>query len=270
MKKFFVPILVALASLPLTSIAQSENPRGIYKMMTLTGKQGEIPSPFDQYKICTDSISLTLTVNGNLFVIGNKEKIVYTGSQPIPADSKSMLVYDSNAEHFTLKWWSTTPNHLYFPENDWCIEKYESNKYSKIGKIVFDALNGKAETSTSNPLYGTWQIVGTVEELRKKKIKQLYKDRQADTNSRRPSSYLILTPSNDIFMFDKGGMVGGNVEYDGKNAIKKGTQTRQVKWLSKNRIALETRTNFNAGWQILERVTDGQSMMSRIMHANRP
>lgn len=38
MKKFFVPILVALASLPLTSIAQSENPRGIYKMMTLTGK----------------------------------------------------------------------------------------------------------------------------------------------------------------------------------------------------------------------------------------
>ena len=52
MKKFFAPILVALASLPLTSIAQSENPRGIYKMMTLTGKLGEIPSPFDQYKIC--------------------------------------------------------------------------------------------------------------------------------------------------------------------------------------------------------------------------
>ena len=59
----------------------------------------------------------------------------------------------------------------------------------------------------------------------------------------------------------------GNVEYDGKNALKKGTQTRQVKWLSENRIALETRTNFNAGWQILERVTDGQTVMSRIMHA---
>ena len=39
MKKFFAPILVALASLPLTSIAQSENPRDIYKMMTLTDSQ---------------------------------------------------------------------------------------------------------------------------------------------------------------------------------------------------------------------------------------
>ena len=269
MKKFFVPILVALASLPLTSIAQSENPRGIYKMMTLTGKQGEIPSPFDQYKICTDSISLTLNVIGNLFLISNKENIFYTGNQPIPADSKSMLIYDSNAEHFTLKWWSTHLNNPYFPENDWCIEKYESNKYSKIGKILFDALNGKAETSISNPLIGTWQIIGMVEEPQKKKIKQLYKDRQADTNNRRPNSYLILTPNYDISMFEKSGMVG-NVEYDGKEALKKGTQTRQVKWLSKNRIALETRTNFNAGWQILERVTDGQTMMSRIMHAYLP
>ena len=62
----------------------------------------------------------------------------------------------------------------------------------------------------------------------------------------------------------------GNVEYDGKEALKKGTLTRQVKWLSENRIAVGTPTNYNEGWQILERVTDGQSMMSRIMHANRP
>ena len=41
--------------------AQTENPRGIYKMTTLTGKQGEVKAPFEQYKICTDSVTLMVT-----------------------------------------------------------------------------------------------------------------------------------------------------------------------------------------------------------------
>ncbi len=55
-------LTVALVAMPSMTRAQTENPRGIYKMTTLTGNQGEIVSPFDQYKICTDSITLTLTV----------------------------------------------------------------------------------------------------------------------------------------------------------------------------------------------------------------
>ena len=54
----------ACLSLPIVSNAQTESPRGIYKMMTLTGKQGEIKAPFDQYKICTDSVTLMLNVQG--------------------------------------------------------------------------------------------------------------------------------------------------------------------------------------------------------------
>ena len=61
-----VKLLLAAACtfLPIIANAQMENPRGIYKMMTLTGKQGEIKAPFDQYKICTDSLTLMLYVQG--------------------------------------------------------------------------------------------------------------------------------------------------------------------------------------------------------------
>ena len=40
----------AFISLPIIAKAQTENPRGIYKMTTLTGKMGEVKAPFEQYK----------------------------------------------------------------------------------------------------------------------------------------------------------------------------------------------------------------------------
>ena len=126
----------ACLSLPIVSNAQTENPRGIYKMMTLTGKQGEIKAPFDQYKICTDSVTLMLNVQGTSFQIQDTDHMVfyYTGEQPKDENDKSTLIYDSNAEHFTLKWWNSGRGHLYFPDNNWCIEKYEANQYSEIGR----------------------------------------------------------------------------------------------------------------------------------------
>ena len=82
MKKTFITML--LATLTLGAAAQTENPRGIYKMMTLTGKQGEIKAPFDQYKICTDSITMMVSVQNAFFNIVDNDKQVfnYTGDQP--------------------------------------------------------------------------------------------------------------------------------------------------------------------------------------------
>lgn len=37
-----------------------------------------------------------------------------------------------------------------------------------------------------------------------------------------------------------------------------------VKWLTKDRIAVEEHIDYRIDWKILERVNDGQSMMSRI------
>ena len=53
MKKNIITILLALVAV--TGQAQTENPRGIYRLMTLVGKNGEVNSPFHQYKVCTDS-----------------------------------------------------------------------------------------------------------------------------------------------------------------------------------------------------------------------
>ena len=84
------------ATMALWATAQTENPRGIYKMMTLTGKLGEVKSPFDQYKICTDSITLMVNVQNAFFNISNTDKHIlnYTGDQPKYENDKGTLIYD--------------------------------------------------------------------------------------------------------------------------------------------------------------------------------
>lgn len=48
-------VATVFASQPISLAAQTENPRGIYKMVKLVGNLGEIDAPFEQYKICSDS-----------------------------------------------------------------------------------------------------------------------------------------------------------------------------------------------------------------------
>ncbi len=263
MKKTFITML--LATLTLGAAAQTENPRGIYKMMTLTGKQGEIKAPFDQYKICTDSITMMVSVQNAFFNIVDNDKQVfnYTGDQPKSEAEKSTLIYDSNADHFTLKWWSENSHHLYFPDNDWCIEKYESGQYSDMGRIAFDALTGKAETDANNPLTGTWRLIGYVDELNnlKKEVAEL---RANYPKSKYYNSYYVMSPKNLVLI--AGGRGGGimNVEYYSKTSFKSNNITHNVKWLSKNCIAIDERQDYRIDWQILERVTDGTTPLSSI------
>jgi hypothetical protein len=258
-------ITMLLAALTMGATAQTENPRGIYKMMTLTGKLGEVKAPYEQYKVCTDSCTLMVAFNAAFFSISDNDHTVfnYTGDKPKSENDKSTLIYDSNAEHFTLKWWSQYPSHLYFPNNDWCIEKYESGQYSGQARIVFDALTGKAEVDPRNPLTGTWRIIGYVDELRdiKKGLPKLY---EQYPTSKYFNSFMVLSPENVVIT--TGGRAGGvdKVEYTGKNAYKMGNKTFRVKWLTKDRIAVEEHIDYRTDWQILERVTDGQTPLSRI------
>lgn len=94
----------AILLLPALSNAQTENPRGIYKLMTLTGKQGEVKAPFEQYKICTDSVTLMLSMRQAAFMISQNDKTVfnYTGDHHEDMNDKSTLIYDSNADHFSM------------------------------------------------------------------------------------------------------------------------------------------------------------------------
>ena len=63
----------AFFSLPKVANAQTENPRGIYKMTTLTGKMGEVKAPFEQYKICTDSVTLMVSERAAFFSISDND-----------------------------------------------------------------------------------------------------------------------------------------------------------------------------------------------------
>ncbi len=267
MKKSIITLL--LVSLAMAATAQTENPRGIYKMMTLTGKVGEVKAPYEQYKVCTDSVTLMVSFQNAFFSIGNNDHRVfnYTGDQPKDVNDKSTLIYDSNAEHFSMKWWSQYPNHLYFPNNDWCIEKYESGQYTELGRIAFDALTGKAEVDPRNPLSGTWRIIGYVDELRdvKKALPKLHGEYRT---SKYFNSFMVLSPKNAVLITSGRGGGVDKVEYDGKKAYKMGNKTYQVKWLTKDRIAVEEHIDYRIDWQILERVTDGQTPLSRIASQN--
>ena len=267
MKKSIFTLL--LASLTIGTAAQTENPRGIYKMMTLTGKVGEMKAPFEQYKVCTDSVTLMVSFQNAFFSIGDNDHKVfnYTGDQPKDENDKSTLIYDSNADHFTMKWWSQYTSHLHFPKNDWCIEKYESGQYSEFGRIAFDALTGKAEVDPRNPLTGTWRIIGYVDELRDIK-KGLPKLHEQYRTSKYFNSFMVLSPKNAVLITSGRGGGVDKVEYDGKNAYKMGNKTYRVKWLTKDRIAVEERIDYRIDWQILERVTDGQTPLSCIASQN--
>ena len=75
MKKSIITLL--LVSLAMAATAQTENPRGIYKMMTLTGKVGEVKAPYEQYKVCTDSVTLMVSFQNAFFSIGNQQTGFY-------------------------------------------------------------------------------------------------------------------------------------------------------------------------------------------------
>ena len=266
MKKYILTLL--LGSFAIGATAQTENPRGIYKLMTLIGKSGEVNSPYHQYKVCTDSLTLMVVFGRNgTFQINNNDRMVfnYTGDQPKSEDDKSILIYDSNAEHFTEKWWSEYPYHIIFPHNDWCVEKYKSGEYTAESRIAFDAMTGKTEVDAKNPLTGTWRFIGELDELRDLK-KGLAKLHERYPKSKYYNNFFIFTPKNLVFASSGSGIVG-DVVYDGKKGYtyKYNNITRKVKWLSKDRIAVELHTEIGTDWQILERVTDGQTPMSHII-----
>jgi hypothetical protein len=268
--KLKLVMTIMLVTLTLTCSAQTENPRGIYKMMTIIGKAGEVKAPFDQYKICTDEVTLTLSMKqAGYFILHDNDKgkiFNYTGEQPTDENDQSIKIFDSDSHHFSMKWWSNFSNHLIFPENNWCTEKYEADKYSGVARPVFEALTATPSIDSSNPLLGTWRILGMLDELKgaKKQVKTLKANYET---SKYVGEYLSIAPSSIVYVLvdkNSGGQVmkGGSKD---KNSLTQNDQTRAIKWISKDIAAMEIRKENISNWQILERVTDGQTLLSRIV-----
>ena len=74
---------------------------------------------------------------------------------------------------------------------------------------------------------------------------------------------MVFTPQSLTTVFSRGGGVD-IIELNGKKAYMSAGKTYQIKWLSKNRIAIEDHIDYRTDWMILERVTDGSTPLSHI------
>lgn len=247
-----------------------ENPRGIYKMTSLVEKNGrEMTSPFDQYKICTDSITLNLNIVGTKFSISKEESILnYTGEKPDKKQAHAIRVYDSNAEHFTLKWWSSFSNHLLFPENDWCTEFYVANSYSEKGKALFDALTQPTPTAEpEHPLYGNWHRISMTEDLDNMKEKWEALSKQENANEKYSGLDIIMI--NEAYFINSGGEIL-NAESDGKTFLgfrsskSNSLNKMSVTWLSDNYIIVTRQHGKTAAHELWKRITDDVPPISHI------
>ena len=254
-------------------MAQTDNPRGVYKLTSLIDKEGvTIQAPFDQYKICTDSVTLMFTMQGSGFSLGKNDSQVfnYTGEKPDANNATATRIFDSNAEHFTLKWWSTYQSHLYFPHNDWCTEFYESGKYSVNAKTILDALMSPSDSNPQCPFIGTWRFLGMMDEIRdvKKQLIALHKNIEDGMDI----GNLIFTPSYAIMYSNRGR--SGSIEYAGYKGKKKilmsNLQHKNIReqnfiWLSKDCFAMEIHLDgYRTDYQIWERMPNTEPLINKI------
>lgn len=266
MKKLFLFIGLTLV-ITLTAMAQTENPRGVYKLITLDGRAGLVNAPLDQYKICTDSVTLMLNVyQGDKFQIGRSDKEIlnYTGEKLEAEDDHTTRIYDSNAEHFTLKWWSENPNSPFFPTKGWCTEFYEAGKYSPEAKLFFDVLMNPATTEkNSNPFIGTWRFVGYMDELQNTKKEVARMLAEYPHSKYHNWRFLVFQPQNIIQVVQQIG-ISGKAEYDGKNIYKYNGKENTVKWLSHDIFAYSFTNDYRTDYEIWQRVTDDTPLINYI------
>lgn len=162
--------LAALAACVLVATnvqAQQENPRGIYKLMRTTIKSGEtVKAPIDQYKLCGDSACPMLIIHDPIerrnditpFELWNinKQPFNYTGDRS--AEELGNWIFDSNDEHFTLKWYSAFSAQPWMPAGGWVTEWYERKApFSEKADWLFNALVKDYPAEKGN-LNGFWEV----------------------------------------------------------------------------------------------------------------
>lgn len=256
LKSFFIGgcLILPIAGMSQNSESKTQNPRGIYKLTTITSNGIVQYAPFDQYKICTDSVTLTMSINNNgFFGISNTDKVIlnYTGEEVKGENDTSTKIYNSDDKGFTLKWWSNIKNHMLFPYNDWCIEEYKSGEYSSTASKIFSALMTVQERDKKNDLIGTWRVLGRMDELRdvKEQLESMY---EKNPTTKPNSNFIIFSPD---CLVDLSGICL-NISYESKKSIKTGGVTQRIKWLKKDLIAIEFKKGYQIDYTIYERVTN--------------
>lgn len=287
-KLLLAAVLMGFSAL---SYAQTENPRGIYKLMALKGKKELRPYVADIYKIITDSVTMRLMVADNdkqrfRIDIPDFKPFNYTGERTSAEDNdRSQQVYDSDSTRFTQKWWCNTevPTHPIFPYNDWCYEFYESGCYTPEGDAIFKAIN-TVHADSMNPFIGTWQILATIENQQKENAEELVKRLQKVDNlvdvlmflsnnsvgHNRFNEYMLFTPSHLVTTMQPKNMhlvlgtISG-VSYNGNDAFALcDGNTYKIYWLLDGSFVQQVQIDDKIFSRVLKRLSDDQTFLSRI------
>ncbi len=159
-------LVIATAS----TFAQSEAPRGLYRMQRLgyeNGQPDRVPEMV-QYKYSSDYVPMTLMVTKNTpadysYVMRMDEPHPYnfTGDIAVGQDGRGTRIYNSNSEHFTLKWYnSVRPNEgKVFPMNEFITEYYDRKDIEPQMQRSIEMLEMKHK-QPKHRFAGCWCMVG--------------------------------------------------------------------------------------------------------------
>lgn len=260
---FFIFLIIESNIAAVAQEGFSENPRGVYKLIDFVGRGGETFEPSEeQYKICTDSVTVTLIVNGDNFDFSLRDGNMvfnYTGEEPDVSNPHASRIYESNAQRFSVKWWSLGYyDRPLFPKADWCIEHYEADKFSEAGRAIIDAFMSANYRDDSNPLIGVWSPVGAVRNIQDaEEVKRVL-----ETSEIVNTNYCILTPSLLLNSADRRGKIT-HIDIKDKDSLQIGTSIRRITWLSPDTIAID----LQQGHTIWVRVNLGESLFASIASA---
>ena len=155
------------------TLPSNENdPVGLYRMQLITYEEGGSVIPdYEQYKYCSKNVTWTLKVNRTddgmtevLFYDNDYSVLRYTGSGPVGEDGRGFRIFNSNLEHFTLKWYNRDRYSDLFPLNTFITEIYDAKKGVNADvRTIADILESYPTLTKANQpkqLTGCWERVG--------------------------------------------------------------------------------------------------------------
>lgn len=243
-RKTILSVLLMLGVI--SASAQTENPRGLYKLQKFFYDDGtEKPAPFEQYKFCGENAMMTFTVsedkeNGSIrFNMKNLDRTTfnYTGQRPMGSDGKGIQIYDSSKKAFKLRWFNDRfKNHIHFPDSSWVGETYSSTK--GISPLVAEAIKALTtkEWVSKNKLVGVWRRRGFT-----------YNTRDISIVIPVPEFYKIYTEKNVLMMDNIDDIMPEYMEmhclfqpcqYLSESAILEGKSNCAIHWVSDSTLTL--------------------------------
>ena len=104
--------------------------------------------------------------------VNDKEPLLFTGQRARGEDGRETQVYDSNKDHFTMRWYNSTNNSTIFPPNEFIDEFYDAKKEVEDDvRKVFDILETPVcKASKKRTVEGCWRCVGLVKEMEGKRV----------------------------------------------------------------------------------------------------